>query len=65
MGSTIRVTRCYHAAVVHPTGMNLRTYAAHGFLGRIPRDDAALILHLLPHLGTLTLRTPRPAPINE
>lgn len=50
--------RYYYVAVVHPTGLNLRNYAAHGLMGVIHRDVASLMLHLLLHLGTLQRRTP-------
>ncbi|NUU19059.1 DUF4209 domain-containing protein [Cellulomonas humilata] len=48
--------RYYYVAVVHPTGLNLRNLAAHGLMGVVHRDVAALMLHLVLHLGTLRLR---------
>lgn len=49
--------RYIYVAVVHPTGLNLRNYAAHGFMGTIHPEIAAVILHLVMHLGTLQRRS--------
>lgn len=46
--------RTYSAALVHPAGLNLRNRLMHGFGGLTGPDTAAIILHLLLHLGTLT-----------
>lgn len=46
--------RTYSAALVHPAGLNLRNQLMHGFGGLTGPDTAAIILHLLLHLGTLT-----------
>lgn len=52
--------RYMYVAVVHPTGLNLRNYGAHGFMATIHPEIAAVIIHLLMHLGTLQ-RRPRPS----
>lgn len=45
--------RTYSAALVHPAGLNLRNQLMHGFGGLTGPDTAAIVLHLLLHLGTL------------
>lgn len=53
--------RAYSAALVHPAGLNLRNQLMHGFGGLTGPDTAAIILHLLLHLGTLRSRPVAPA----
>jgi hypothetical protein len=52
--------RYYKVMLAHPGGPNLRNLAAHGFMTTIHRDQAALVLHLLMHLGTLQRRPSGP-----
>jgi hypothetical protein len=49
--------RLYSAALVHPAGLNLRNRLLHGSGGRTGADTAALVLHLLLHLGTVQPRS--------
>lgn len=53
--------RAYGAALVHPAGLNLRNQLMHGFGGLTGPDTAAIVLHLLLHLGTLEARDPSEA----
>lgn len=48
--------RTYSAALVHPAGLNLRNQLMHGFGGLTGPDTAAIVLHLLLHLGTFRSR---------
>lgn len=48
--------RTYSAALVHPAGLNLRNQLMHGFGSLTGPDTAAIVLHLLLHLGTLNSR---------
>lgn len=52
--------RTYNAALVHPAGLNLRNQLMHGFGGLTGPDTAAIVLHLLLHLGTLNSRSDDP-----
>ncbi len=45
--------RYYEVCLHHPAGLNLRNFASHGFTGSVAPDVAALVVHLLLHLGTL------------
>lgn len=47
--------RYYTVCLNHPSGLNLRNLVSHGFTGAAPPDLTTLVLHLLLHLGTLTL----------
>lgn len=50
--------RYYEVALTHPAGLRLRHDAMHGFLGIQSAQPAALVLHLLLHLGTLDRAQP-------
>jgi Domain of unknown function (DUF4209) len=45
--------RLYSTSLVHPAGLNLRNLLSHGFAGFAGPEAAALVLHLLLHLGTI------------